>query len=103
MGINFGQARLARAQGHAAETLLRFDDTNPAAEVSRTLLANCSSLCDLRLFVTKRMFLVSRVRVCWAVLREETPGRGFLGLGCVLCFSPPAPGFCMHTWIGSVF
>ena len=23
MGINFGQARLARAQGHAAETLLR--------------------------------------------------------------------------------
>ena len=70
MGINFGQARLARAQGHAAETLLRFDDTNPAAEVSRTLLANCSSLCDLRLFVIKRMFLLQEAQYIDAILRD---------------------------------
>jgi len=29
LAFNFGQAAAARAQGFEAETLLRFDDTNP--------------------------------------------------------------------------
>jgi len=32
MNFNFGQARLAKETGLAGETVLRFDDTNPAAE-----------------------------------------------------------------------
>ncbi|EKX38376.1 hypothetical protein GUITHDRAFT_144305 [Guillardia theta CCMP2712] len=32
MLFNFGQAAIARSQGNQAETILRFDDTNPAAE-----------------------------------------------------------------------
>jgi glutamyl/glutaminyl-tRNA synthetase len=32
MTLNFGQARLAKAQGVGGETIMRFDDTNPTAE-----------------------------------------------------------------------
>jgi glutaminyl-tRNA synthetase len=32
MNFNFGQARLAKEQGLGGETIMRFDDTNPAAE-----------------------------------------------------------------------
>lgn len=32
MAFNFGQAQAARSAGHQAETILRFDDTNPEAE-----------------------------------------------------------------------
>ena len=38
MLFNFGQAAIARSQGNQAETILRFDDTNPAGEHDDLLL-----------------------------------------------------------------
>lgn len=43
MNFNFGQARIAREQGLGGETIMRFDDTNPAAEKQEyidSILAN---------------------------------------------------------------
>ena len=43
--------------------------------------------------------VVGRMRACWAVTREEAPGRGFLRSGCVFCLR----FLCLHIWFGSVF
>jgi hypothetical protein len=43
--------------------------------------------------------VVGRVRACWAVTREEAPGRGFLRSG--LCFFLFG-GFCVPIWFGLV-
>lgn len=43
MNFNFGQARIAKAEGFGGETIMRFDDTNPEAEKQEyidSILAN---------------------------------------------------------------